>query len=358
MTSGWANQDTHALQGERAMRQLTFLEPGKLEWRDAPEPQLQGRGEALVRPIAVSTCDLDAAMIRGQAPFQGPIALGHEIIAEVAAVGEAVQHFVPGQRVVVPFAISCGTCSFCQRGLTAVCTTVPRGSMYGIGTAGHDWGGALADLLRVPYAEHMLVALPDGVSPTVVASAGDNISDAWRTVGPYLDQTPAAPVLVVGGGASGSIGLYAVAIASALGAAHVDYVDSDAQRLAIAEGLGATCLEGDIPKRLGPYPITVDASAQPAGLACCLRSTEPGGVCTSTGVYYTPQTPIPLFEMYLGDVTFKTGRAHARSLIPQVLDLVQSGRLQPQRVTSETATFEDAIDALLGFTIKLVITRN
>jgi threonine dehydrogenase-like Zn-dependent dehydrogenase len=71
-----------------------------------------------------------------------------------------------------------------------------------------------------------------------------------------------------------------------------------------------------------------------------------------------PETPIPLFEMYLGDVTFKTGRAHARSIIPRVLDLVQGGRLQPERVTTETATFEDAIDALLGFTTKLVITRN
>jgi alcohol dehydrogenase len=340
------------------MRQLTFLEPGKLEWRDAAEPQLQGAGEALVRPMAVATCDLDAAMIRGQAPFQGPIALGHEIVAEVTAAGEAVQAFVPGQRVVVPFAISCGTCSFCRRGLTAVCTSVPRGSMYGIGKAGHDFGGALADLLRVPYAEHMLVALPDGLSPAAVASTGDNISDAWRTVGPYLARTPAAAVLVIGGGASGSIGLYAVAIAHAMGSERVDYVDRDMQRLAIADGLGATCLDGGIPRRLGPYPITVDASAQPAGLACCLRSTEPGGVCTSTGIYYAPETPIPLFEMYLGDVTLKTGRAHARSIMPEVLDLVQSGRLQPERVTTETATFEDAIDALLGFTTKLVITRN
>jgi alcohol dehydrogenase len=340
------------------MRQLTFLEPRKLEWRDVPEPQLQGAGEALVRPIAVATCDLDAAMIRGEAPFHGPIALGHEIIAEVETIGDAVEHFVPGQRVVVPFAVSCGTCSFCRRGLTAVCTTVPRGSMYGIGAAGHDWGGALADLLRVPYADHMLVALPDGIAPAVVASAGDNISDAWRTVGPFLAQLPAAPVLVVGGAASGSIGLYAVAIACALGAARVDYVDGDVKRLAIAEGLGATCHKGSIPKRLGPYPITVDASAQSAGLACCLRSTEPGGVCTSTGIYYTSETPIPLFEMYLGDVTFKTGRAHARGIIPEVLDLVQSGRLQPERVTSEAATFEDAIDALLSFTTKLIITRN
>jgi alcohol dehydrogenase len=165
-------------------------------------------------------------------------------------------------------------------------------------------------------------------------------------------------VLVIGGGASGSIGLYVVAIARALGAERVDYVDHDARRRAVAEALGGACIEGAIPRRLGSYPITVDASADPAGLGCCLRSTEPGGVCTSVGIYYASETPIPLFDMFLGDVTFKTGRAHTRSIVPEVLDLVRSARLRPERVTSETATFDNAIDALLGFTTKLVITRN
>src|SRR5262245_5569179 len=160
------------------MRQLTLLEAGKLAWRDVPEPTLQGPGEALVRPLAVATCDLDAAMIRGQAPAPGPIALGHEFIAEVLIVGNQVSSFLPGQRVVVPFAISCGMCRFCLRGLTTNCATVARGAMYGLGAAGGDWGGALSELVRVPYADHMLVALPEGIEPATVASAGDNIADA------------------------------------------------------------------------------------------------------------------------------------------------------------------------------------
>jgi len=340
------------------MRQLFLLEPGKLEWRDVPEPRLQGPGEALVRPIAVATCDLDAVLIRGQAPVPGPIALGHEFVAEVVAAGEGVAGFRPGQRVVAPFAISCGTCRFCRRGLTANCATVRRGAMYGLGAAGGDWGGALSDLVRVPYADAMLVALPEGVSPAAVASAGDNISDAWRTVGPYLSETPGAPVLIVGGGASGSIGLYAVALAKLLGAAQVDYVDRDPARIAKARELGANAIEGGVPRRLGPYPITVDAGADPAGLACALRSTEPGGVCTSVGVYFAPETPLPVFDMYLNDVTFKTGRAHSRGIIPTVLDLAQRGGFHPERVTSETATFDGAIDALLGYTTKLVLTRE
>jgi alcohol dehydrogenase len=341
------------------MRQLTFLAPGKLEWRDVPEPALQGPDEAIVAPLAIATCDVDAAMLRGQAPAAGPLALGHEFVARVVAVGDGVTSFAPGQRVVVPFAISCGACTYCQRGLTANCASVPRNAMYGLGAfGGGDWGGALSDRVRVPYADAMLVALPADIEPATVASAGDNISDAWRTVGPYLSQTPAAPVLIAGGGASGSIGLYAVSIARALGAGQIDYIDLDAQRLEVAQSLGAHVIDKGVPKRLGPYPITVDASANPAGLACCLRSTEPGGVCTSVGVYYATETPVPLFEMFVNGVTFKTSRAHSRGIIPHVLELTRSGALHPERVTSETATFEDAIDALLGFTTKLVVTRD
>jgi threonine dehydrogenase-like Zn-dependent dehydrogenase len=77
---------------------------------------------------------------------------------------------------------------------------------------GGDWGGALADLVRVPFADAMLVELPEGVSPTAVASASDNLPDAWRAVAPFLAESPGADVLVVGGWGR-SIALYAVAIA-------------------------------------------------------------------------------------------------------------------------------------------------
>src|SRR5579862_515235 len=103
------------------MRQLVFVGPGALEWREAPEPTLDGPGEALVRPIAVATCDLDSAMLRGQVPSAGPFPFGHEFVAEVASIGDEVRGVCVGQRVVVPFAISCSACRMCQRGLTANC---------------------------------------------------------------------------------------------------------------------------------------------------------------------------------------------------------------------------------------------
>jgi alcohol dehydrogenase len=338
------------------MRQLTFVRPGLLEWWEVPEPTLQGPQEAIVRPVAVARCDLDAAILSGKVPVAGPFPLGHEFVAEIVALGDGVTGFHPGQRVVVPYHISCGRCERCRRGLTARCLSAPPRAMYGLGALGGGWGGAFSDLVRVPFAEGMLVPVPDGLEPDTIASVGDNVSDGWRTVAPYLEEWPGAGVLVVGGGAS-SIGVYAAAIACALGASRVDYVDTDAERLTLARSVGASPIEGLSPDRLGPYPITVDASADRAGLACALSSVEPGGVCTSVGIYFAKRTPIPLLDMYDGDVTFKTGWPNARAFIPKVLDLVRGGKLRPERITTRLAAWDDAAEALGDPSTKVVISR-
>lgn len=214
------------------MQQLTYTSPQTLEWRESPAPKLRSDGAALVRPLAVATCDLDALIIEGASPFPPPFALGHECVAEVLELGEEVRSFTPGQRVSVPFQISCGECSLCRRGLTSNCATVPFMSTYGFGPAVEQWGGFLSDLVCVPYAEQMLVPVPDGLASTAVASASDNISDGWRTVAPALAAEPGAPVLVVGGAGAGSIGLYAAGLAVALGSESVLYVDRDERRRA------------------------------------------------------------------------------------------------------------------------------
>lgn len=345
------------------MQQLTFIRRRRLEWREVPEPKLEAPGEALVRPLAVARCDLDAAILFGKVPFRGSFAFGHEFVAEVISCGEEVNGFHPGQQVIVPFQISCGYCACCQRNLTGSCATVPLGSMtvagamYGLGSAGGNWGGALSDLVRVPYADSMLLPIPAGIDPHSLASASDNLPDAWRTVGPHLKQRPGSPVLIVGGGAW-SIGLYAALIAVALGSTQVDYLDHDPDRLRLAESLGANPLEGPIPESLGCYPITVDASADSAGLACALRSVEPGGFCTSVSIYFAKETPIPLFQMYARGITFHTGRANARANIPEILSLVKSGVLKPEKITTKLARWEEASEALFDHSAKVVIVRD
>jgi threonine dehydrogenase-like Zn-dependent dehydrogenase len=339
------------------MQQLVYTAPNVLEWREAPAPRLTSDLAALVRPKAVATCDLDALIIDGSSPFSAPFPLGHECVAEVVDVGDAVTALAPGQLVSVPFQISCGACAACRRGRTGNCGEVAFMSTYGFGPAVGEWGGFLSDLVCVPYADHMLVPVPENLDPASVASASDNISDAWRTVAPPLIEDPGAPVLVVGGASSGSIGLYAVALAVALAAESVLYVDRDEGRRLIASELGAETL-AEMPKRLGPFPITVDASADPEGLALALRSTAPDGTCTSAAIYFGEQPSLPLLEMYTKGITFRTGRAHVREAMPHVLELTAAGRLRPERVTTRVAQWGDAVDALLeGGWTKLVIER-
>jgi len=336
------------------MQELNFIEKGKLEWREADEPKLEADVEALVRPVAVATCDLDLLLVRGLAPTDEPFPFGHEGVAEVIEVGDGVEGAEPGDLVSVPFQVSCGECETCRRGQTGNCERVDRMSMYGL-PMGRNWGGFLSDVVRVPFADAMLVAVPEGIEPTSIASLSDNIPDAWRTVGPQLAERPGSPVLICASGAA--IALYATSIALALGAERVDFAGGNSYLRGRAEQLGANLLEKEFSKRLGPYAITVDASADPDGLSCALRSTEPEGICTSIGIYFTETTPVPLLEMYTKGIRFHTGRVHARPAMEPLLDLVRDGSFRPEQVTAEKAQWDAAPEAIAGHRSKLVISR-
>jgi alcohol dehydrogenase len=342
------------------MRQLTFERPNELDWTEVAEPVLSGDGDALVRPLAVATCDLDPLIVRGQTPFAGPLPLGHECVAEVIDVAPGVrQDLGPGRLVSVPFQISCGECPRCRRGQTANCESVPWQSAYGLPPRGAEWGGFLSDAVRVPYADHMLVSLPDGIEPSAAASVSDNVVDGWRTVAPHLVANPDAAVLVVGGAGPGSIGLYAVGIAAGLGASRVTYVDRDERRREIAAELGAETIAEPGAERLGPFGITVDASADRAGLALAVRSTEADGVCTSIGIYFENEVTLPLFEAYVTGLRFETGRVHARPAIPEAIDLIAAGRLHPELVTTRIVSWDEAPAALAEAEfVKLVFARE
>ncbi len=338
------------------MQRLLLEGTSQVRWEETSEPTLAGPDGAIVRPVAVATCDLEIAVLAGRYPLAGPYPFGHEAVADVVEVGDNVVTVAPGDRVVVPFQISCGTCAPCARGRTGNCAAHPRMSTYGLGTLGGlEWGGLLADLVSVPHADAMLVGLPAGVDPVAVASASDNIPDAWRTVGPQLAAEPGAEVLVVGGGSGpNSIGLYAVGLAAALGACQVSSLDHHPGRLAIAAALGATVIDGPPPRKAGVFPITVDASGTPDGLRCALNSTAPDGTCTSPSVYLEDPA-LPMLAMYSRCCTLHTGRAHARAAIPAVLDLVTRG-FDPSVVTSAVVTRAEAADALARPPMKLVIT--
>jgi threonine dehydrogenase-like Zn-dependent dehydrogenase len=233
-------------------------------------------------------------------------------------------------------------------------------AMYGMAPlAGLDGGGFMADLVLVPYADAMLVPVGDTVDPVAIASLSDNIPDGWRAVGPYRAELAAIDpadrrVLVAG---RLSIGLYAAAFASAYGA-QVDYVDTDPQRLAVAEKLGATVHDRPKPdKSWDPYPITVHTSADPAVLAATMRATWPDGVCTDTGIYYQGAVEMPLLSMYTRGLRFVTGRVNARAVIPEILDLI-TAHCDLAPAVDRVVAFQDAPHAWPAMTGKTVFTRS
>jgi threonine dehydrogenase-like Zn-dependent dehydrogenase len=367
------------------MRELNFLRTGKLDWIERQDPQLITGDDAIVRPIVVSRCDGDTLPIHhrvsramqaglktgvidpavgsicGPVPFHGPFAIGHEAIAEVVETGPYVKNLRVGDKVVVPWSVSCGQCETCRRGLTSKCTISRDGralAAYGFGPASGHYGGMVSDLFRVPFAEHMLVPLPAGLDPLRVAAASDNLSDAWRTVVPHLRARPGARVLVVGGGAK-SIGLYAAGLAVAHGASVVDYIDTSPRRLEVADSFGADTHQRPR-KSASPgtaYDIVVEASSTTAGIRHAIRATAPGGICTAIGYYVGTNTGIPLMHMYANDITLHLGVSHPRAVLPELLDWVHNNNFPAERVTSHLADFDDAPTAYAGHATKLVLHR-
>lgn len=372
------------------MRELQFIRAGRLEWRERERPTLVHPQDAIVRPFIAGRCDGDTLPIHtpvttafqcgmrlglvdpivgdvcGKAPFKGPFGIGHECVAEVIAVGEEVRSRAVGDIVVVPWAVSCGHCLECRRGLTAKCSTTREKvlSAYGFGPACGPWGGMIADELRVPFADHMLVAIPDEIPPLRVASASDNLADAWRCVAPPLRERPGGSVLVLGGAAQ-SIGLYAAGIAVRLGAEQVAYADNDKTRLQIAEKLGVETIELSSNRRRSlskhiarRFDVAVEASSRSDGLDSALRLLNPGGICTAVGYYVAPGTKVPIMHMYANGATLKVGVSHVRPVLPDLLQFVARENFPAEAVATLVADWEDAPQAYKARTTKLVLKRD
>ncbi|MEU4163432.1 alcohol dehydrogenase catalytic domain-containing protein [Actinoplanes sp. NPDC026670] len=334
------------------MRELIYAARKRVEWREAPDPVLRSDREAIVAPVAATSCDVDSAILAGHGFLEPPFAIGHEAVARVVDIGDAVTGVAPGDLVVVPWAINCGSCTACTAGLTAHCASVPHMAMYGAPLGG-TWGGLFSDLVRVPWADAMLVPLPPGLDPVAMASASDNWSLAWRLVAPHLKARPGARVLVI---ARGSIGLYVCDIARALGAGDVLYVDPDPEHRKLAAGFGARTAEILEPVRHG-FDLAIEATGRVAELAAALQSLAPEGFCESAGNHFRPGE-LPLLDMYLTGVTLRIARDNVRAHIPDALALAATGDVDPRRVVSHVLDWEELPDALAERRLKPVFVRD
>lgn len=335
------------------MRQLTFLAPGQFEWRDVPAPALAAETDAIVAPIAVARCDLDLYIALGVVKYPGPFAFGHETVARVVEAGPQAG-VAPGDVVVVPFQLSCGRCATCRRGWTNSCEAYPFGAAYGLKpTSKTEFGGALSDLMHVPFADHMLIKLPAGLDPVAAASVSDNVSDGWRGVAGPLRERPDGTVLVLGGLAQ-SVSIYAAGAAVALGAGRTFYLDDHEGRRAAAAALGAETAPFSGREPIEPFDIVVEGAGNPEALAFAIQSCAPNGVVTSVSIHLGAVTPIPLTRAYYKGLTFHTSRVHSRATFPDVLGCMACGKLHPERVTHRVVPFCEAIDAMTDAGPKVV----
>lgn len=348
------------------MRALTAAPGGRLRWRDVPAPPPPGPHGAVVHPIASSTCDIDCPLALGATPLALPLHLGHECVAEVLSVGERVQSVRAGDRVIVPFQINCGECDACRAGLTGNCRSVPPLSAYGMGLATGHWGGAFSDQLAVPYADAMLLALPQGIDPIAAASLADNICDAYRHMAPHLprmlEADRDAEVLIIAALTRNSLftascPLFTGMIARAFGATKVTLVDRRKHVREYAERLGLEALEPRALHRDRTAPLVAHISGDSVGLA--LAHTAPDGVCTSSGGLHRV-AKIQMLQTYGRNATIHIGRTHVRALMPEALKLMLDGGFEPGRVVSAVAPLDDAPQMLrehfLSGGIKTVLT--
>ena len=225
--------------------------------------------------------------------------------------------------------------------------------------SGENYGGFLErpGIRPYPFADAMLVKVPDGVEPAAVASVSDNVPDAWRGVARQLAAEPGAPVLICGG--AGSIALYAVQIAmrARVASASTSRAGGPEHRERADPVCGANLLDEEFPDWAGPLPDHHGLQRHPRGpllRAAVHRARRP----------LHHQRDLLRAEdagAAAGDVHERDQRLHRpRSLRPvmePILELVAEGKLKPEEITGETAEWDDAAEAVANHRSKLVITR-
>ena len=352
---------------------------GKADVRvdDVPDPRIQEPTDAIVRITSTAICGSDLHLYSklGLILKEGDI-LGHEPMGIVEEVGPEVRHLAPGDRVVIPFNISCGSCWMCERGLQSQCeTTQNRRFKKGASLFGytHLYGavpGGQAEYLRVPMAHFGPIKVPgDGFPDTRFLFLSDVLPTAWQAVA-YAD-VPAGGIVAVFG--LGPIGQMAARIALHLGAGRVFGVDSVAERLEMAQRHGIDTIDRagvdsapDVIRELTDGrgvdsaidAVGMEAEATIAGrllqetkllpdrlgaLVECARSLRRGGTLSISGVYVGTAPLVPLGELFDRQIAIRMGQANVRRWSDDILPLLTNGDpLGVDDLTTHTLPLEQA----------------
>ncbi|WP_454084075.1 zinc-dependent alcohol dehydrogenase [Georgenia sp. Marseille-Q6866] len=352
------------------MRALTWQGREKVSVETVPDPRLQHPTDAIIKITSTAICGSDLHLYSVLGPFldAGDV-LGHEPMGVVEEVGSQVTRIKPGDRVVVPFVIACGSCWMCSQGLFSQCETTQvrehgkGASLFGYTKLYGQVPGGQAEYLRVPFADVGPVVVPDDGEPDErYLYLSDVVPTAWQAV-EYAQVPPGGTVVVLG---LGPIGQLSARIARHRGAEQVIGVDLVPERLEMARRHGISTMDlrgvddvaaavrelthgrgadsvidavgmeahgspvakgvqagaGMLPDALAAPLFTKAGIDRMAALHAAIEIVRRGGTISLSGVYGGAQDPMPMLDLFDKQVNLRMGQANVHRWIDDVLPLV------------------------------------
>jgi threonine dehydrogenase-like Zn-dependent dehydrogenase len=349
------------------MKALTWQGKKDLRIEEVPDPRIEQPNDAVIRVTSTAICGSDLHLYDPLGPFLAPgDVLGHETMGVVEEVGPEVTHIKAGDRVVIPFNISCGHCWMCERGLMAQCeTTQVRAQDKGAALFGYTelYGsvpGGQAEYLRVPQAQFGPIKVPEGVADERFLYLSDILPTAWQGV-EYAEVPEGGSLAVFG---LGPVGLLAVAIGVHRGL-QVIGIDNVPERMAKAEQYGAAVVSSDVDDVTaairdltdgrgvdgGLDAVGMEAHGSPVAEAAiksvgfvpdklakpmmktmgidrlaALRSTigavRRGGTVSISGVYGGMADPMPMMQMFDKGLSLRMGQCHVKRWVDDIIPVV------------------------------------
>lgn len=373
------------------MRALTWQGKRDVRVEDVPDPRIEEPTDAVIRVTSSAICGSDLHLYEVLGPYLNPgDVLGHEPMGIVEEVGKGVTHIAPGDRVVIPFNISCGACWMCDRGFYAQCETTQvrdqgkGATLFGYTSLYGSVPGGQAEYLRVPQAQFGPVKIPDGHPDTRFLYLSDVLPTAWQGV-QWAGVGPGDTLAVLG---LGPVGQMAVRIARLLGVERVIGVDLVPERLALATRYGAEVVDlsevddvaetiidlthgrgadgvleavgmeahgspgakaaqtaaGLLPDALAKPLIDRMAVDRLDALTTAFKAVRRAGTVSISGVYGGEVDPLPMMEMFDRGATIRMGQCHVKrwvdEIMPHLMD--DADPLGTQDLATHLLPLEDA----------------
>ena len=368
------------------MKALCWYGTHDVRVKNVPDPEIRNPRDAIVKITTTAICGSDLHLYDGYIPAmeKGDI-LGHEFMGEIVEVGKEVTNLKKGDRVVVPFTISCGHCFFCEKGMFSLCDNSNPNAwlaekMYGFSAAGlygysHMYGGyagGQAEYARVPFADIGPIKIPAGLPDEQVLFLSDIFPTAYQAA-ENCNIQPGDTIAIWG---CGPVGQLAIKSAFLLGAERVIAMDREPERLRRAAEQGGaevinivgTDVVEELKQRTGGRgpDACIDAvgleahgsdiisgidtfkqktrlnTDRPSALRQAIQACRKGGTVSVPGVYGGFLDKFPFGAAFAKGLTFKMGQTHMQRYLRPLLDRIEQGQIDPSYIITHRMQLDDA----------------